>query len=83
MENGRILAACAGTIHAFGIFFTVYPLSVASTYIRTELKLLLTIIIYTSDITCREISASKVNGLFIVHVMLGLLADDFGIDGKY
>lgn len=55
MENSRILATCAGALHAIVIFCTVYPNSVLLKLIRDQLHFLRKTLVLINDILCRNI----------------------------
>lgn len=83
MENGHILAAGGSAIHTFLVFCTIYRISVPVTYIQEPLKFSVKVLVSTSDLPCRKISSWNVDGIIIVHILLGPLAVDLSIDCKY
>lgn len=83
MDNCRILAAYATEIDAFITFCIVYPITIFVTNVREKHMFWVITLILTCNILYRKISAKNVDGIVIIHLLLGLFALDFSIDCKY
>lgn len=83
MDNRRISVECVSAIHAFDMFYTVYPISLPVTYVRVQPNVLVTILVLDNVMSCTKITAWSVAGLVIVHKLRGLLSIEFIIDCKY
>lgn len=83
LKKDHIPAAFASVIHAVVILCLLQPISVLVMYIWEPLNIMVTVPVWTSDTTCKKISALSVGRQAIVHKLLGLLAVDFNIDCEY
>lgn len=83
MENVHLPAAYTSVTYAFVFFCTLYWSSGGVTYVLDYLKCLATILILTNDILCNNTSASNLDGLVTVHILLGLLPVELSIHCKY
>lgn len=83
MADGYILAACASSVYVFIVFCTVYALSVPSTLVRKLTKVLVTMLLLTSNVACKKAISSCVNRLFINCILRDLLAADCNFHCKY
>lgn len=74
LGDGHTPAACVSAMHVFFVFCMVYRISVTVTFVRENHISLVKVLVLTNDIQCKNISASSVDRLVIVHILLGLLA---------
>lgn len=54
-----------------------------TTCVREQLNALLTVLVLAKNIWCNKIGVSNVDGLVIVHTLIGRLAVDFYMDCNY